>query len=87
MNTQTEQQLEDKLIAQLQLLGFELVSIPDEESLLLNLKKQLEKHNQILLSDLEFRQVLNKVSKGNIFKSFVKETIPAQPLRNSSTTT
>ena len=68
MNTQTEQQLEDKLIAQLQLLGFELVSIPDEESLLLNLKKQLEKHNQILLSDLEFRQVLNKVSKGNIFE-------------------
>lgn len=68
MNTQTEQQLEDKLIAQLQMLGFEPVSIPDEETLLLNLKKQLEKHNQILLSDFEFRQVLNKLSKGNIFE-------------------
>ncbi len=68
MNTQTEQQLEDKLLAQLQLLGFESVPIPDEEALLLNLKKQLEKHNKILLSDLEFRQVLNKLAKGNIFE-------------------
>jgi type I restriction enzyme, R subunit len=67
MTTQTEQELENNLIAQLQTLGFEKVRIDDEEALLDNLKKQLEKHNKILLSDLEFKQVLNKLAKGNIF--------------------
>lgn len=67
MTTQSEQELENNLIAQLQTLGFEKVSIDEEAALLVNLKKQLEKHNKILLSDLEFRQVLNKLSKGNIF--------------------
>lgn len=65
--TQTEQELENNLIAQLQTLGFEKVRIDDEDALLINLKKQLEKHNKILLSDLEFRQILNKLAKGNIF--------------------
>jgi len=67
MTTQTEQELENNLIAQLQILGFDKVRIDDEAALLVNLKKQLEKHNKILLSDLEFRQVLNKLAKGNIF--------------------
>jgi len=65
--TQSELELENNLIAQLQTLGYEKVRIENETALLTNLKKQLEKHNKTLLSDLEFRQILNKLAKGNIF--------------------
>ena len=68
MNTQTEQQLENALIAQLETLGWERVTIADESTLVTNLKRQLEKHNKTLLSDLEFRQILNKLARGNIFE-------------------
>jgi type I restriction enzyme R subunit len=68
MTTQSEQQLENALIAQLETLGWEKVTIADEADLLVNLKRQLEKHNKMLLSDLEFRQVLNKLARGNIFE-------------------
>ena len=68
MTTQSEQALENKLMDQLEILGFDRVRIDDEEALLINLKKQLEKHNKTLLSDLEFRQILNKLAKGNIFE-------------------
>ena len=67
MCTQTEQELENNLISQLQTIGFEKVKIEDEDALLINLKKQLEKHNKCVLSDYEFNQVLNKLAKGNIF--------------------
>jgi type I restriction enzyme R subunit len=68
MTTQSEQQLEDALIDQLETLGWEKVTIFDEDDLLVNLKCQLEKHNKVLLSDPEFRQVLNKLARGNIFE-------------------
>ena len=68
MRTQSELALENKLIDQLQQLGWNRVSITDEESLLVNLKKQLEIHNQTLLSEQEFKQVLNKLAKGNLFQ-------------------
>ena len=68
MTTQSEHALETKLMDQLEILGFDRVRIDDEEALLINLKKQLEKHNKTLLSDLEFRQILNKLAKGNIFE-------------------
>lgn len=68
MTPQSEQQLEDALIAQLEVLGWDKVTIADEQDLLVNLKRQLEKHNKVLLSDLEFRQILNKLSRGNIFE-------------------
>lgn len=68
MNTQTEQQLENALIAQLEMLGWEKVVIPDEDALVANLKTQLEKHNKINISDAEFTQILNKITKGNIFE-------------------
>jgi type I restriction enzyme R subunit len=67
MTTQPEQTLENNLIAQLENLGFDRVQIADEEALIINLKKQLERHNRTLLSELEFRQILNKLAKGNIF--------------------
>ena len=68
MSTQTEQQLENALITQLETLGWERVTIADEAALVTNLKRQLEKHNKTLFSDLEFRQILNKLARGNIFE-------------------
>lgn len=65
---QSEQILEQNLIAQLEELKYERVSIQDEDALISNLKRQLEKHNRTTLSELEFQQVLNKISKGNIFE-------------------
>ena len=65
---QSEQILEQNLIKQLEGLKYDKVSIRHEEDLLNNLKQQLEKHNKTKLSDLEFQQVLNKLSKGNIFE-------------------
>lgn len=68
MVIQSEQQLENNLIDQLQRLGFERVKIDDETALIANLKTQLESHNNTSLSDAEFRQVLNKIARGNIFE-------------------
>lgn len=68
MNTQTEQQLENALIAQLESLGWNRVAIKDEADLVANLQRQLEIHNKTTLSEAEFRQVLNKLSRGNIFE-------------------
>ncbi len=48
--TETEQQLEAKLLRQLNGLGYESVDIDDIDSLKENLKKQIEKHNNITLS-------------------------------------
>lgn len=68
MSTQTEQQLENSLIAQLETLGWGKVTITNEEDLLVNLKQQLEKHNKVLFSNYEFKQILNKIARGNIFE-------------------
>lgn len=67
MPTQPEQVLEDNLVAQLVDLGYGQAVIRDEKDLLENLKSQLEKHNQITLSDKEFAKVLNHLNKGNVF--------------------
>ena len=58
MNTQTEQQLENALIAQLQTLGWEKVTISDEADLVANLKMQLGalvhlRNNKIDLTQLQ----------------------------------
>ena len=67
MTTQSEQTLENNLISQLQEMKYERVSIANEAALLVNLKKQIEKHNQLELSDSEFSRVLNHLNKGNVF--------------------
>lgn len=67
MSHQSELTLEDNLITQLQSLEYDLVMIKDESDLIDNLKKQLEIHNNITLSDKEFSLVLNHLSKGNVF--------------------
>ncbi len=52
MTTQSEQLLEDNLIKQLTTdLGYTYVAISDEAALLANLKTQLEKHNNVRLTD------------------------------------
>lgn len=67
MAYQSEQQLEDNLIAQLVTQGFEVIALKDNAALEANLKAQLEKVNECTLSDTEYRQVLGKLEKGNIF--------------------
>lgn len=68
MAKQSEQILEEQLIAQLQKLGYDLVHIKDEKELIANLKTQLEKHNNIQFSPKEFERVLNILSKGLVFE-------------------
>jgi type I restriction enzyme R subunit len=68
MAKQSEQILEEQLIAQLQKLGYGLVHIKDEKELIANLKTQLEKHNNIQFSPKEFERVLNILSKGSVFE-------------------
>lgn len=68
MSKQSEQILEEKLIAQLKKLGYQYVSLADEEALIRNLKSQLEKHNQLTFSATEFEKVLNILRKGSVFE-------------------
>lgn len=67
MAHQSEQVLENNLITQLHQLGYSLVKIRDEASLLANLKTQLETFNGVQLSEDEFKRVLNHLNKGNVF--------------------
>ncbi|MCX6808917.1 MAG: type I restriction endonuclease subunit R [Candidatus Berkelbacteria bacterium] len=81
MTTQSEQQLEETLMAQLKRLGFVPVVISDGNgkiassrtprndgvSLTENLKIQLERFNQTTFSDLEFERILNHLSRGDRF--------------------
>ena len=68
MTKQPELILENNLVDQLVGLGYSRLSIKDEGDLVLNLKSQLEKHNKTKFNDNEFKQILNYISKGNIFE-------------------
>ncbi|MCT7975775.1 type I restriction endonuclease subunit R [Laspinema olomoucense] len=65
--TQSEAELEQNLIERLARLGYEPVTIRNAAELTANLKTQLEKHNNITLSDQEFKSILNHLDKGNVF--------------------
>jgi type I restriction enzyme R subunit len=65
MTSQSELILEQNLISQLAANGYEKVTIKDEADLLINLKKQLEKHNNKVFSDSDFKQILNHLTKSN----------------------
>ncbi|BDD00754.1 type I restriction endonuclease subunit R [Persicobacter psychrovividus] len=65
MTTQSEQALENQMIEQLQGMGYEFVALADEQALLDNLRKQLEKFNGLVLSDKEFGQVMNYLTRGS----------------------
>ncbi|MBW4888107.1 type I restriction endonuclease subunit R [Mucilaginibacter sp. HMF5004] len=68
MTTQPEQVLEDNLVIQLKGLGYAYVVLKDEQALLANLKSQLEKHNEVTITDTEFEKTLNHLNKGNLFE-------------------
>lgn len=57
---QSEQDLENEFIQILQNNGYEYLSIKNNEDLILNLKKQLEKLNKIEFSDDEFDRLMNQ---------------------------
>ena len=78
MNSQPEQILENSLVAQLEQLTYKKVLIQDEADLLLNLKKQLEVHNKVSLSNNDFTQILNYINKGNIFEraKLLRDRVP-----------
>tara|TARA_R110002033_G_scaffold169432_1_gene210185 strand:- start:3884 stop:6712 length:2829 start_codon:yes stop_codon:yes gene_type:complete len=65
MTAQSELILEQTLINQLASNGYDKVTIKDETDLLVNLKKQLEKHNNKTFSDNDFKQILNHLTKSN----------------------
>ena len=68
MITQSERDLEVKLIDQLEQLEYTRVYINDEDELLANLKNQLERLNGIEpFSEKEFQQILSKLKKGTIY--------------------
>lgn len=67
MAYQSEQELENKLVAQLAKQGFERVQITDTKSLRENLKAQLSKLNGFDISDTELKQIRNALAKGNVF--------------------
>lgn len=62
-----EQTLQNKLLEQLEELGYALVHIQNEADLQANLKTQLEKHNGIILTDPEFEKVLNHLDTYPVF--------------------
>lgn len=68
MAKQPEQVLEEQLVEQLQKLNYSLVTIKDENDLIANLQRQLEKHNKTTFSKTEFERVLNILSKGSVFE-------------------
>lgn len=63
-----EQELEKNLIEQLSSQGYEIISIKDEEDLVVNFKIQLEKFNKIKLSDSEFKKIQVHLAGGSIFE-------------------
>ena len=69
MTSQSESILEKNLIEQLASNGYDKATILDEADLLVNLKKQLEKHNNKVFSENDFKQILNHLTKtNNIFE-------------------
>ena len=66
--TQSEAQLETDLVKRLIALGFQPITLPDMPAMHANLRKQLNLHNSMTLSDTEFARVLNLLDKGNVFE-------------------
>jgi type I restriction enzyme R subunit len=72
MSTQSEAALEKNLIAQLSSCGYEQVTIPDLDALEANFKEQLEKHNNVSLTNEEFKRILTHLDGGGTFKKALK---------------
>jgi len=86
MAIQSEAVLEENLIKQLTSLNYKRVSIEDEESLLSNLKGQLEKHNKTTFTEQEFKFILNHLNKGTVFdKAVILRGRVSIPMENGDT--
>lgn len=68
MTKQSELQLENNLIKQLVGLGYQNITITDGDTLVSNLKAQLEAFNKTSFSTKEFDTILNHLAKGNVFE-------------------
>ncbi|MFN4106219.1 MAG: type I restriction endonuclease subunit R [Acinetobacter johnsonii] len=69
MTVQSEYQLENELIGQLQQLGYASVTLKDERQLLSNLKTQVERANGLApLSETEWKQVISFLNTGTVFE-------------------
>lgn len=68
MSPQSELQLENNFVQQLAGLGYERVRVQDGDSLLSNLKSQLEAFNKATYTNKEFDTILNHLAKGNVFE-------------------
>ena len=68
----SEQELEKNLIQQLSQQGYEIIDVKDEESLIKNFKEQLEKFNNIKLSQEEFSKILIHLAGGTVFEKSKK---------------
>lgn len=63
-----ENNLENKLISKLKTLGYEYINIKDEDDLIKNFKIQIEKLNNIKLTDEEFNQIYTTFNSGDNFE-------------------
>lgn len=68
MVVQSEAMLEKSLITRLEDQGYKYIEIKDEKELNQNFKKQLEKLNNIELSEEELERILIHLDKGSIFR-------------------
>ena len=68
MSYQSEAELENNLVKQLQGQGYDRVTVNSEASVLANLRSQLEAFNDTSFSEKEFDQILNHLAKGNVFE-------------------
>ena len=69
MTVQSEYQLENELIGQLQQLSYASVTLKDESQLLSNLKTQIERANGLApLSETEWKQVISFLNTGTVFE-------------------
>lgn len=69
MTVQSEYQLENELIGQLQQLGYASVTLKDESQLLSNIKTQVERANGLApLSETEWKQVISFLNTGTVFE-------------------
>ena len=65
---QSERILEESLLRQLRGIKYESAEVFDEASLLANLKKQLELHNNTSFTEREFARIVTHLDRGNPFE-------------------
>ena len=83
MSRQSEQILEEQLITQLQKLGYSYIVINSEKDLLLNLKGQLEKHNQSNIQDISLLPPPSQPLLQPLLQPLIQSLQPTQIVQNN----